>query len=475
MTRILVWNVSTFGILKIEDPSTKRARGTSITHQEASEDRFELIQRVFGAAMPDIIVIVEVASGDSFPNALATPTDGILGANRLLTFLRGDPAFRGGDWRLVPPLRIGRSNGSKPETVAVLYRGVSDGGVTRYFTGPNVWTGGYAGASIEPLAPATAAAQAQPYPGAGAGYPDLNAMLVPPGSQVREIPRGALYNGRLDENTVAARTDFREDDRGVPSDNYLNFGPYRPPYMVTFTEVAGGNVSDLTLFGVHSPAVAGDPEVFLSYLASVYDVVSPLNLAETRVVCGDFNVRLLDVNGNYTGAYDALTAHDYEYLLRPPAGGPPNPLDGYTTYFGTHLRQGQVTKASRFLWSDDANLSYYPGYRYFGSQRGANLSSLDNILVRPYDAANPAAFQMSVINPVVGSPLNRINPPTGNAPEGTIGLASQFRNPVGFPPAPPVAAPNYVHYNIAYNLTNWDNYEHIYSTSDHLALFAVIP
>lgn len=473
MTRVLVWNLQTFGINKINNTNVGYAEGGGgLNNLDTSHWRRRLVYRTLQYAQPDIIILVEVASGDSYPNELATATGGIEGCSYLLNFLRTSGVYSAGDWRLVPPLRVGRAPGSKPETVAVFYRGRSTNAlgqtINRYFTGPNCWTGGYAGMSVP-----YSVALARPYPGAGNGYPDLNALLVPPGSDARTVPLGALWNATRAENTLAARVRFRENNGGNPG-NWLGYGIYRPPYMVTFTEknATTNAMKNLTLFGVHSPAVAGDPGVFVDYLALTYEVSKPLGANETRMVGGDFNLPLLNADGSNPNTYQSLTNLGYNPLLYPNAPPPVLPADqeAYRGYFGTHLRNRSYTKVSRFLWSNAPGDSYYPGYRYLGSNRVPNFWSIDNLLV--WTNVPPASYDTTIMNHVVGSPMNLRNPVPGNAPTGTLNLVDGFTNANSpFPQSP--TAPVW-QLGTSTNLVSWPNHGYILSTSDHFALYAVL-
>jgi hypothetical protein len=465
MTRVLFWNLQTFGINKIDDPSLRRGAGMGgLTFQQASVMRRNLVANTLVAATPEIIVLVEVGSGDSYPDDLATNTGGWAGALDLLNRLRiANPAM---GWRLVPPLRVGRRPGSKPETVAVLYQGVS-GAVRRYFTGPNLWVGGANGHSTAPG-----------FGVVGNAYPaarNLDTMLVPPvlpAVPARNIPGGALHNGGLAENVVAARTRFRLS--GDPA-SWINYGVYRPPYMVTFTEAdALGNVQrNLTLFGVHSPAVAGDAGVFIIYLQNTEDVVAALGANETRVIGGDFNLRLLAANGGPSNVYAPL-GPNYVPLWQSAGAPAPVDLNAYIGYFATHIKHKYTsnTEATQFLWSDPPNQSPYPGYGYIGSKFVANFYSIDNILVWPHQAL-PYNYQSTVMNGVVGTPFNLVAPIPGGAPPGTVALGQQMNNaPPGWPPAP--NALQVANIGARNNLTSWANYGYQYSTSDHFAVFAVV-
>jgi hypothetical protein len=461
MARILFWNIQTFGINKINDPSRKRPAGYGgLTCAQAAQMRETVLARVFMAAVPDIIVIVEVASGNTWPSDLASTTGGMAGANYILGELRQGNPNR--NWRLVPPLRIGRTPGSKPETVAILYSGTSsDGQTRRYFTGPNWWQGQYQGTSFEPNA-----GIANNYPNGGVGLPDINAMVVPPGSNARQIPNGALHNAGRYENQVAARTAFQILDE--PGE-YLDFGVYRPPYMATFTETdAHDNVQrNLTVFGVHSPAVAGDAGVFITYLSQAEDVAGPLGANETRVIGGDFNLNMLAADGSNSGVYDNLPT--YAPLLSSPGAPPAANLERYKGYFATHMKPASATATSRFLWSDTPNDSPYPGYGYIGSHFVNNFYSIDNILVRPHQGA-PYNYETTIMNYIAGSPF--ANPPN-NAPPGTINMLSGFYNAlIPWPPQPD--APQTIFPGTRNNLISWPNYGYLYGTSDHFAVYATI-
>ena len=458
MTKILVWNIENFGVNKFANPSRKRPRGVGgMTYAQASAFRRQVLQRVMNAALPDILIVIEVSSGDSTPNALATLTGGMDGCVDLLTRLRANNPV----WRLVPPLRIGQ--GGKAESMGVFFRAtspVAGGGlITRYFTGPNLWTGGYNGTSVRVGVSAA-------YPAAAGGNPDIDDMLVPGGGVPRVIPVGAQYNVGVAENQVAARTAFRLwNSANDTADGGIDYGVFREPYMVTFAEHNSNTnaVRNLTLFGVHSPAAVGNPEVFITYLANTYEIMTANVGTEVRVVCGDFNVNLLDATGNDAQVYAPMAG--YTVLLTPGAP-PPGNVDLFRGYFTTHIKPKNKSAASRFLWSQVGNPSPYPGYGYFGSDFVPNFFSVDTILVRPA----PGAPNTTILNAVVGTPFNAGGtvPPAG-APAGVQAMPSSFTNAALWPPTP-----NAANYNLglAGNLTSWANYGYVRSTSDHFALYA---
>jgi hypothetical protein len=223
--------------------------------------------------------------------------------------------------------------------------------------------------------------------------------------------------------------------------------------------------------------VTGDQQVFVTYLRMTYEICSALGANETRVVCGDFNLNLLDAAGNDAQQYAPLTAAPFNYsvLLRP-AGGPPVGLEAYKGYFTTHIRPAprlkRRTAASKFLWSDGLTPSAYPGYRYSGSNAVANLYSIDNILVRP---APVAATDITVMNLVTGTPIDAVAFPPGNPPIGTVPLVDCMMNlPAGaaWPQAPD--GDDYPGAGRVNQLCGWRSYTRIYSISDHFALYAAL-
>ena len=471
MTRVLFWNIENFALNKIFSVALKRQRGHGgLTDAQAALARRTVINAVNAAAQADIIVIVEVSSGDNWPNALASQTGGMEAMVYIQNRFNNPAVVLPGGWGLVPPLYTG--TGGRAETVGILYRRTNTAGtIHRYFTGPNIWTGGYGGASADPglgLAPAAYPAPVM----VGAGI-DINAMLVPPGfGGVRAIPGGAQHNGGLNENVVAARIAF-DDTFGAP----VAFGGLREPFMTTFTETNAGGVvqRDLTIFGIHSPPQGVAAANYMATLATMQDIMGPLGATETRIIGGDFNLNLFAANGTPSGAYAPLIAGagNYTLLVAPTAGGIPVNVDQYIGYFSTHIRGKVKTAASKFLWSDvgGAGLSDYPGYGYAGSNFvAAPFYSIDNILVWPHQAP-PYNYDTTIMNTVAGTPMNAVAMPPDNPPFGVRVLASQFGAPGGAWPAAPTA-PNFPGIGGASSLTGWANYGRIRNTSDHFGIFA---
>lgn len=472
MTRVLFWNIESFSINKIFSASTQVTPGHGgLSDQIAAMQRRTLINLVIGAAAPDIIVIIEVSSGENIAGALATPTGGLESMAMMQFHFNQHFAVPGG-WNAVPPLFIG--TGGRAETVGILYRRSNNAGtINRYFTGPNVWTGGVGGASVPPGGGVPAPYTGVPLP---VGTVNINGMLDPIGmGGARQIPAGALHNGGVNENLVAARVDF-DDGTGTA----VNFNGLRQPYMATFTEAlaAGGAVQrNVTLFAVHSPPQNPAAANYITRLSTIPDVVGALGANETRILGGDFNVNLFAANGTAATDYNPLTTapNAYQLLVHPTAAGVPTTPEQYRGYFSTHIRGPLKTAASEFLWTDPnaAGPSYYPGYGYVGSNFvAAPFYSIDNILVWPFQGA-PYNYQTTIMNMVTGTPFNGVAMPPDNPPQGTVAIPSLFgMPPVGWPIAP--TAPNYPGIGVAGLLAGWNNYKRIRNTSDHFGIFAEV-
>jgi hypothetical protein len=473
MTRMLIWNIQQFSINKIFSSSTVVNPGHGgLSDQLTAIQRKQLIVYVLAATQPDIIVVVEVSSGENIAGDLATPTGGIESV-ALMQYFFNQHAGTPGGWNAVPPLYVG--TGGRAETIGIFYRRTNNAGtITRYFTGPNIWTGGLAGSSVPPGggAPPAAPATGLPLP---LGTVNVNGMLQPTGSgAVRMIPAGALHNAGVAENLVAARVNF-DDAMGQP----IDFQGLRQPYMATFTEantVGGAVQRDLTLFAIHAPPNNVAAAAYINGLSTMPDAVGALGPNETRVIGGDFNINLLAANGTASGAYNPLTnaPNAYTLLLSPTAGGVPANLDQYRGYFSTHIRGKHNTADSLFLWSNGVGQpSDYPGYNYVGSDfTVVPVYSIDNVLVWPF--VGPLAnYQTTIMNPVTGTPLTANGAPADNPPTGVIAMAPLWGAPPGgWPPSP--TAPDYPGIGPAKNMTGWNNYGRIRSTSDHFGIYVTI-
>ena len=495
MTNIVYWNIQQFGIKKIRDNSGAPATGAQVaagapvmTKAVAAAQRLNLIMSILREVNPDIIVIIEVGSGTT-QGDLASNSGGQNGAWFLLNQLRGitvGPLI--GQWRLVPPLRVAQPS---TETVAVIYRAASANGTVRYFTGPNVWSGGATGLSVQP-----GAAPALAYP------PRNQSMLVPPGTAARGIPAASLYRGSpagtpaanlQSEALSAARINFTSINNArkrLRNSDQVAYGKTRQPYMVTFceTNAAGVVLRNLSLFAIHAPPQTSLARNYMNEsLAFTAEIVDPPVANDNKILLGDFNLNALSIFGANTNEYASLVAYNYLPLINPVGMPAANEREAYQGYFTTHIQKtpgtvdDPITEVSRFLWSDvtTATISPYPAYRYLSLAHGTypDTYSIDNVLVNPGVAvANNYAF--TILNPITGTPFNLVGAPPNNAPIGAQALLPKFTalplDPAGIAiPWPQSPAPAFTN-NFATAMCLWNNYGRIRSTSDHLPLFMTI-
>lgn len=471
-TNILFWNIFKFGFNRFYDPFNLSAG--------KAQSRMSVLKAILADAVPDIFVVVEVTCGAG---------GGTFGAQSLLDTLRNNAADADrASWRMVPLQIVGSKK--NVEQVAVYYRG-QKGTVTRYFTGPFVWTGGIGGQPADP-----SAVSATQY----ANNPN-SSLLVPTGTTTRTIPNSTdvQYRAGQPELQSAARIDF--DMLAVASKkNPLkklktmpSYGTLRQPFMVTFFETDSAttpaSTRNLTLFAVHAPPDYGDAYDYMTtLLANTEQIVTAPDVPknEVKIICGDFNLNTLDDDGERSANYDALTvirsAPAYQSLNSPPAGTTvdDDELEAYQGYFATHLGHTPTlskTKAkSRFMWSDGTDLSPYPSYRYISSVKSApNTYAVDNILV--WRTAGTTS-NFTIMNPIVGTPFDTVALPPANAPKGSLTTTCQFGNsPTTWTPAQlwpqGPSADDYVKLS-ARSLVEWRNYGRIRATSDHLPLFVTV-
>lgn len=435
MTRILYWNIEKFAFNKIADPSIKRQHGSSLTKAECATDRRDLILDVVDAARPDILVVVEVTQPFATLGALADMA-GRDGCNSLLESLR----LKSAAWALVPPLQTGAH-----EAVGVFFR--SD---RLCFSGPNVWPGGNG--------------TAQPAGGVTGTYPLAAAGFLPP---TRTVPAGAQYNAGAPEDRCAALLRYRyaAGTGAVLAGTAMDFGTARAPYCVTFYEL-GGAQRNLTLFAVHPSPKPLLAHSFMQKLAQAAEIVDGIDANEVRVVVGDFNINLmkksdLTLNGNYQYLLD----ENYSLAIAP-LGVPPDVKDrkGYVGYFATHIKSDDGANYGSTKSED----SYYPGYRYIGSSMYGNFFAIDNVFLKYGGVLQPPQDpKTTIMNSVSGTPFTAFAVPKQGTPTGSIVMASALAAPpVNFPAE---KAPNYK-IGTETKFQSWDNYGHIRSTSDHLAI-----
>ena len=434
MTRVLYWNIENFGANKIYNPVTKKRKsGSSVNENQASLDRLTEIMTVIAAVNPQVIVVVELESAPFVGAGTLGLGAGSVGAVGLRGVIQ---ATLGGNWALVPPLQTGPT-----EAVGVFYETTN-----RFFAGPFVWPGG--------LGPSVA-------PGGGtAVYPDGFAGLLPGAA----VPAGALQNVGTAQNVCAARAAFTY--RAAHPTNAgaaFAFPAYqRAPYMVSLFETAPA-ARTLTIFGIHSPASVAAAQ-YLQDLSDIAQIVDGIGANEVRLVIGDFNEQLVTGTLAEAAAYGHLQGRGYTLALRPVAPAPGPPVAGYATYYATHIRSAYKAKC----WPKGGVATYYPGYRYTGSDHGPPSAAIDNAFFQYGAGVAPAGpTNFTIMNRIVGSPLNAVAPPSGGAPPGTVALARGTTQP---PPAIAPAVGPAFSLPLMTAFQSWNEYGRIRSTSDHFAL-----
>lgn len=196
----------------------------------------------------------------------------------------------------------------------------------------------------------------------------------------------------------------------LPNGNEINFPNFvfRRPWMTRFLENATNTVFDL--FFYHSTPADGNNVAGTQSLVNIPDLVNSPN---TAVVCGDFNV---DANSNndFNNAYGGLQAQNFAPLIT--TNHPPT----------TTIRRVSFAFPTNYLTGN----------------------SYDNILVKPAPMALPA---VTVVDLVTGAP----DPPYISDMDEDI----------------PTILANYAGAAAQNNaFRQFNNYQHIRRTSDHLAL-----
>ena len=483
MTRILVWNIEDFDLDKISGGDLTLNNFYQETTANMATGRVDYIMANIrqvtapnggGAALPDIIVVIEVSAKPEYQAFganwhAALPNIGRLaaglggqGAERLLRRIRADTG--NAHWMMVPPLMTGPK-----DAVAVYYDS------SNYcFAGPLRWPGGNG--------PAREGGDV------GGDYPPPFNDALPD----TPIPRG-LPNARTSEKRAAASTIFHAMDGTAFAWN----DRARRPYLVVLGEVDYSQNPPvlrrkISLFAIHGPADASR-DAYVRSLATVREIAEAPADNEVKILASDFNNNLLAVDFAVNPNYQPL--HDLGYrlgLVPPPIAIPPPPADpsGYRGYFATTVKglqpdnNGQANRLAQFWYNRPGNVTsrrsynYYPGFGYFGTdapQVGNNdaVYSLDNFFAWFGGAAGGPINNCTGLNGVVPPPYGTAVNPAGNPPQGHYVFPWQMTS-VAFQNPPDVLPERTNQQNAPRKtaLRQWNNLGHIRSTSDHMALVA---
>lgn len=441
MTRVLFWNVNNFSANGFfpGPNNAQRALADDAAYgqpaaQQDADSRVRVLLDVIEDIEPEIISICEVKPGKEGIPTGQLVRDGA--ALDLLFELWTAGHFHAADnFALVPPLVSG--TGKATEAIAVFYR--SD---LLQFLGPYGWNG-VQGAPVQAGV-------------ALADYPPLWKNGLPGGT----IPANWPNEGRR-ENQLAGQPSFA-DAAGAP----LTFPSpnSRAPWLTTFRDIAGNRL--ITLLSYHAPSKLASAVDGTEELARIPAMTTPIQEREARCIVGDFNVSTFrEPEAQEAFAPLRKAPNGYSLCLDPKRDGVPAELPGQG-YYVTMLKGRR--EASPWISDRQGRTVYgYPAFDYMAT------GALDNALVW-HGAQAGAAAGMTVCNPIAESSYRRDPAPPPGVHKGTFmvfrGMAMdvlRYRPAQGkwgidgFEPGALTALGRFV---------EWDNYTHIRSTSDHLAI-----
>lgn len=463
MTRILYWNINNFSINKILDPTDSQGSADRLRH---------IVNEVLLPSNAHIFVIVEVYARQGEVGLEGKPIvdNAQVGVYELLRRIR--VATNNAHWMLVPPVWSGEWGFC--EGIAVFYDSSHLQFVGPYVYGPDYRTATQTRSGAWHTPPnhrACPFAETTRPAGAPANWP-TGAQDYPPLYWPDNLPnRLTPLNFNLpSENRLAGRYEFY-DVNGARL--YFPAHQHRSPFLTQFVELplAHPHPRQIKLFSLHtSPGTAGDA---VAQLQHIPELAAGAN--EVSVVLGDFNVDTFDNRADYNGLENlGFTLHfDSEYQGAVNNNRRPYCLThflptAHATPFG--ILGGVVVGPTH---------NVYPRFGYMGAMAGMNFQTpgnagaIDNVLTHyGANAVAPANHNATIVNTVVGKPYDQANPtPQGVTAEltGGIDYNSSLNSHIPLPDGDQDFA------NIASRLRlrtfqQWNNFERIRSTSDHLAL-----
>jgi len=377
-TRVMYWNIENFGINKFFP-----------TAYDANSQRGRFIRRTIQQVNPDILVVVEVQTGNGNGEGnLVTMPAGGNGTILLKAILGVDIP---GQWSFVPPLISGA--GGQREGIAVFFKN----NVVN-FAGPYKWLGAGGGQGAVPV---NSMANAVAY-----GGPWNNALpaAAPVGPAINE-PGG----GALDQNELAGQWRFSDGNGG-----WLNFPTLgrRAPFLTTFREDLGGMAGrTINIYSYHAPPAGLARNQGTASIADIPALQAGPGANEVNIVLGDFNVNSL--NPGTRPVYRHLVG-GVANVARPAGGGNYPVINMHMTlnddgFFGATWPPYQYNPTMvRRNTAGHANTGganpFYDYIARFAGHRGA----LDNIFVLFGDGTIPN--DSDVVNRVVGYPYPPVLP-----------------------------------------------------------------
>jgi hypothetical protein len=455
MTRILYWNINNISRAKI-------AQFAGPTSAAMSLDRREHIMRVMAPKPPDaprpvdLIIVIEVAARNNEIKTSGLIVGADSNAGQALFLLLGELRDKTNEeWCMVPAPIDGAAG--KREAVGIFYKAS-----TLTFTGPWIYSWAELGAKLR--VPVDAYSRRNI-----ADYPASYQRAFPVAQRSWDSGGGNM----IPENRGAAQTQF------VKKGKIINF-PTAEDRAPTYVRMRDQNGRTLKIFTVHtSPALADSATRCLAQIPEL----ETLTADEVAVVVGDFNCDSFAAVEAVDDPYYRLrdpNGLQFDMLLkaRETATGPV--VLNRQPYCMTHLLPNArpkgntgFTRVARPFDGSIGGLSpqnnVYPRLGYMGSSWPAvnSVGAIDNAFVKYGAGLNPVPHNTTIVNTIVGQPYTAVNPPAGVTPDLTNGLlqasdvtmSNPAMQPTGFPANAEVSKFN-----------NWRAYQHIYDTSDHLAL-----
>lgn len=358
MTTIMCWNIKFF--------TNQNFSTISRTDSLSAQHLVDVVRLV----NPDILVVIEVRSGDTGGvGHLISNTGGTAGVLQLQGFL-------GFGWNAVPPLVLNEAQAPYQATRTTYFEGIAVffKSAVLDFIGPWLWTG-QVPQSRAAVNPANVAAYG--------------------GSWANALPAGApAAIGFAGGGIVATQNQFAGQPLFVDNGGHqLSFPALwgRNPWYTAFWDKVNNRV--IKLVSVHLPPPGNREREALRRLGDIADVNLPITGADTvgvEVICGDFNVNIQ--NANHNASYQAGNLNNY------------TPVFGAGGNRATLIRRAKAKQTAPFLRTPT---------NWLRLDRQGNFTVFDNFLVRYYGGGGPVNGQAVFDWVLLQKPSP--NPPNANA------------------------------------------------------------
>jgi hypothetical protein len=410
--RLMVWNIERFAAGKMSDP-----------------EKTKFIKDSFNEAQPDIFIIIEGQTGGSGGAGTLISDSG--GRAGVLGLWKQLPA----NWKLVPPMLINPGLSKKTQGNAT-GRGYSESIIVFFnstnlaFAGPNKWTE----VGSEPL---DNHLRAIDYPAPFGGCLPPNPSPLPLGPPQNRLAGRASF---LDSNNYAVE---------FGSSSNLAFLA-RSPWRTDFQETAGAGRT-IKIWTVHFAPDNKEAQANLLGLNKMPEITDNLVANEVRVICGDFNIQPTD-NKEFSGFTSNLLPDGAGVVKRRStrhgALAVMTSTDMYDLFLGPRAAPTMLRgQSAASLWGVPPNYGY-------------TSTTLDNVLVAPKGVGK----NFMIVNRVVGTPYT-FDPSV--SPQYSVAMHRSITRIV----ADTIRSLPWtwdINPNTIFRRT--ENYGHIRTTSDHMAL-----